>query len=92
MFRFILGIQMVEITEEFIEAMDGRQEFVAVAEMVLAELSGRVSLRLQEFGDSWVFSGKSFLRSGRPTFRSPVRNGLCPVMNAARPAVQDCCP
>src|SRR6478735_7010522 len=28
--------------------------------------------------------------AGRPTFNSPVRIGLCPVMNAARPAVQDC--
>ena len=30
--------------------------------------------------------------AGRPTFNSPVRIGLCPVMNAARPAVQDCWP
>ncbi len=26
---------------------------------------------------------------GKPTFSKPVRNGLWPVMNAARPAVQD---
>ena len=29
---------------------------------------------------------------GRPTLVSPVRIGDCPVMNAARPAVQLCCP
>ena len=28
--------------------------------------------------------------AGKPTFKRPVRNGVCPVMNAARPAVQDC--
>lgn len=27
---------------------------------------------------------------GSPTFDRPVRNGLWPVMNAERPAVQDC--
>ena len=30
--------------------------------------------------------------AGRPTFSSPVRIGLWPVMKAARPAVQDCWP
>ncbi len=29
---------------------------------------------------------------GRPTLVSPVRMGDCPVMNAARPAVQLCWP
>ena len=29
---------------------------------------------------------------GTPTFVSPVRIGDCPVMKAARPAVQLCCP
>ena len=29
---------------------------------------------------------------GRPTLVSPVRSGFCPVMNAARPAVQLCWP
>jgi hypothetical protein len=61
--RFILGIEMVEIAEEPIEAVYGRQELVAVAEMVLAELSGRISLRLQKFGDSRVLSGQPFLCS-----------------------------
>ncbi len=29
---------------------------------------------------------------GTPTLVSPVRSGFCPVMKAARPAVQLCCP
>ena len=69
--RFVLSIQMIEIAEELIEAVYGRQEFVAVAEMVLAELSGRVSLRLQKFGDRRVFSGQPFLRPRQAHFQKP---------------------
>jgi hypothetical protein len=36
--RLFLGIEMVEIAEEFVEAVHGRQEFVEIAEVVLAEL------------------------------------------------------
>src|SRR5258708_18192357 len=45
-FRLIFGIQMIEIAKELIETVHGGQEFIAVPEMILAELSGRVSLRL----------------------------------------------
>src|SRR5579871_2728985 len=49
-FWLLLGVQMVEVAEELIEAVDGRQELVAVAEMVLAELAGGVTewLRSEE--------------------------------------------
>ena len=43
-----LGVQVVEIAEEFVEAVVGRQHVVAVAEVVLAELPGRVTLSLQQ--------------------------------------------
>ncbi len=45
---------MVEIAVEFIEAVIGREEFVAVAEMVLAELARRITERLQGLGDGDV--------------------------------------
>ncbi len=38
------------------------------------------------------FADSPSFAPGRPTFNSPVRSGDCPVMNAARPAVQDCWP
>ena len=41
--RLLLGVQMVEVAEELVEAVDGRQELVAVAEVVLAELAGGVA-------------------------------------------------
>ena len=54
-FRFFLGVQVIEIAEEFVEAVHGRQVFVAVAEMVLAELAGGIAERLEQFGDGRVF-------------------------------------
>ena len=42
---------MIEVAEELVEAVDGRQELVEVAEMVLAELTGRVALVLHQRRD-----------------------------------------
>ncbi|MNP03154.1 hypothetical protein D3C76_950290 [compost metagenome] len=52
--RLLLGVQVVEVAEELVEAVIGRQEFVAVAQVVLAELTGRVALRLERLGDGDV--------------------------------------
>ena len=46
-FRLLLSVEVVEIAEEFVEAVVGRREFVLVAEMVLAELAGHVAERLE---------------------------------------------
>ena len=66
--RLFLGVEMVEIAEEFVEAVHGRQIFVAVAEMVLAELPGGVAERLQGFRDTHVFGVKSDVRAGQADF------------------------
>jgi len=42
---------MIEVPEELVEAVHGRQIFVEVAEMVLAELARRVAHRPQHGGD-----------------------------------------
>ena len=39
-----------------------------------------------------IFSFMPIGAAGMPTFESPVRNTLCPVMNDERPAVHDCSP
>src|SRR5579871_2498916 len=57
------GVQMVEIAEELIEAVHGRQEFVLVAEMVLAELPCSVAEGLQQFGDGRILRAKTQVRS-----------------------------
>ena len=54
-FGFFLGVQVIEVAEEFVEAVHGRQEFVPIAQMVLAELAGGVAQRLEHFSDGRVF-------------------------------------
>ena len=54
-FRLFLRVEVIEIAEEFVETMHGRQELVAVAQMVLAELAGGVAQRLEQFGDRRIF-------------------------------------
>ena len=71
-----LGVQVVEVSEKLVEAVHGRQVFVAVAQVVLAELAGRVAQRLEQLGDRRVF----FLQSdGRARERRPwkARCGTC---------------
>ena len=89
----LLGVEVVEVAEELVEAVHRRQELVAVAEVVLAELAGGVALRLERGRDRRVLGLQADVgaRACRP-WSSPVRYGFCPVMNAARPAVQLCSP
>ena len=45
------GVEMIEVTEELVEAVHRRQILVQVAKMVLAELPGRIAVRLQHGGE-----------------------------------------
>ncbi len=49
--RLLLGVQVVEVAEELVEPVHGRQVRVAVAQVVLAELAGGVALLLEQVGD-----------------------------------------
>src|SRR5262249_45612438 len=53
--RLLFGVQVIEVAEEFVEAVRRRQELVAIAEVILAELPGGVSQRLQDLGDGRIF-------------------------------------
>jgi hypothetical protein len=53
--RLLLRVQVVEVAEELVEAVVGRQVLVTVAEVVLAVLRGHVALALQQRGDRRVF-------------------------------------
>ena len=55
MLRLVLGIEMIEVAEKLVEAVYGRQEFVSVAKVVLAELAGGVALWLEQFGNRRIF-------------------------------------
>ena len=50
-FGLFFGVEVIQVAEELVEAMIGREEFVAVAEVVLAELAGGVPLRLERCGN-----------------------------------------
>ena len=52
--RLFLGVEVIEVAEELVEAVHGRQELVLVAEVVLAELAGGVAERLEQLGDGRV--------------------------------------
>ena len=40
---FFLGVEVVQVAEELVEPVRGRQVLVQVAEVVLAELAGRIA-------------------------------------------------
>jgi hypothetical protein len=71
----LLGVQVVEVPEELVEPVDGREELVAVAQVVLAELAGRVALGLQQVRDRRVCGVEPFGAPGRPTLRSRCGSG-----------------
>ena len=64
-FRLFLGIEMIEVAEELVEAVHGRQRLVAVADMVLAELPGGVAEVLQQAADRRVQLAHAHRRAGK---------------------------
>ena len=54
-FGFFFSVEVVEVAVEFIEAVDGGEVGVAVAEVVFTKLTGRVALCLQQARDRGVF-------------------------------------
>ena len=73
--RFLLGVQVVEVPEELVEAVRGRQELVLVAQVVLAELARGVAQGLERRGDGRVLGPQADVRAGHPDLRQagPVR-------------------
>src|SRR4029453_1073427 len=60
-----LGVKMVQRTIELAEAVRRGQMFVAIAEVVLAELPCDVALRLKQVGDGDIARLQTFLRAGQ---------------------------
>ena len=56
---------MVERAVELIEPVDGGQVFIAVAQMVFAELAGGVALRLEQLGNGHVAELQTLRRAGQ---------------------------
>src|SRR6185369_16894779 len=66
--RFLLGVQVIEVAEKFVEPVHCRKELVPVAQMVLAELPGHIAERLQDLGDCGVFRSQSEIRARKADF------------------------
>src|SRR5438552_15960573 len=49
--RIFHRIEVIEVTKEFIEAVDGGQELIEIAQMIFAELAGGVALRFERGGN-----------------------------------------
>src|SRR5215467_3893786 len=73
-FRFLFRIQVIQVAEELVEAMHGRQVFIPIAQMVLAELPSGVSERLEHFGDGRIFLLKPDRGTRHPDFRQSGTN------------------
>src|SRR6516225_1098982 len=50
-FGLLLGVEVIKVSKEFIEAVVGRQMLVVIAEMIFAELACGVALSLQSVRD-----------------------------------------
>ena len=68
-FRFLLGVEVVERAHELVEPVHGGERVVGVAEMVFAELRGHVALRLEQLGNGDVTRHQAFLSAGQTDFQ-----------------------
>ena len=59
-FRFFFCIEVVEVSEKLIEAVCGGKHFIAIAEVVFAELAGLVATGAEESGKSGIFFFEAF--------------------------------
>ena len=62
--RLLLGVQMIEVAEELVEAVVCGQELILVPEVVLAELTRGVTQVLEEHGDRRVLFAQPQVRAG----------------------------
>src|SRR6185369_10292297 len=63
-FRLLFRVEVIQIAKEFIETVDSGEILVAVPEVVLAELTGRVAPIFKQFRDGWVFRLQTDGRGG----------------------------
>ena len=60
-----LGVEVIEVAEEFVEAVHRRQRFIAIADVVLAELAGGVAEALEQAADRRIELAHAHRRAGK---------------------------
>ena len=72
----LLGVEVVQVAEELVEAVRGRQELVTVPEVVLAELAGGVPQGLQRGCDGRVLGTQPDVGTGHAHLGEPRSIGV----------------
>ena len=67
--RLLLGIEVVEVAEELVESVDRGQRLVAIADVVLAELAGRVAHVAQQAADGGILLAHAHGRARKSHLR-----------------------
>src|SRR4051794_3627085 len=75
----LLRVEMVEVAEELVEAVHRRQMLIAIAEVVLAELTGRITVRFQRGRDGGVLRLQTYRGPRHPHLGEPGSDGVLPA-------------
>ena len=75
LFRFFFGVEVIEAADELIKAVHGRQMFIAVPLMILAELARGIALALKHRRHRAVGLLPAFFRAGHTDFGHARTNG-----------------
>ena len=70
-FRLFLRIEVIEVPEEFVEPMIGRQMLILITKMIFAKLSCGISHEFQHFSDGGIFRFEPKLCAGQSDFTEP---------------------
>jgi hypothetical protein len=68
---FFLRVEVVEVAEELVEPVHRGKVLVQVAEVVLAELAGGISQRLEQLGDRRILCGPADVGTGHADLAHP---------------------
>jgi len=83
--RLFLGVEVVQVAEELVEAVNGRKKLVAIAEVVFAELARGVAKRLEQLGDRRVLRLKADGGAGHSDFCQAGSDRILPGDEAGAP-------
>ena len=83
-------VEVIEIAPEFLKAIGRRQRLGVIAQVVLAELCGRIAQVEKRPGDGRRAGPQPSRASRQLRHRQSDTNGYMPVIKAQRPDVQLC--
>jgi hypothetical protein len=78
LFRFLLGVEVVQVAVELVEPVHRGQELVAITQVVLADLRGRVAERLQQLGQRRILRLQPLRRTRHTDRRQAGAHGQLP--------------